>query len=147
MGLFSKLFTSASQPSIQFSSEREAFFAIVYACVAIDGQIDDDEIEALVAFMHSNNYMEGFDSLAAYRRMDSLKSKYGVPAIVTAALPSVKEVMKPTLFATAVDFILADGVVNTKEEALLEDLQKGLGVSEELASKIIDVMVIKNKAS
>lgn len=147
MGLFSKLFSSTSQPSIQFNSDREAFFAIVYACVAIDGEIGDDEIEALVGFMHSNNYMEGFDSLEAYRRLDSLKSKYGVQAIVTAALPSVKETMKPTLFATAVDFILADGIVNAKEEALLEDLQNGLSISNDLATKIIDVMVIKNKAS
>lgn len=146
MGLFSKLFTSASQPSIKFSSEHEAFFAIVYACVAIDGQIDDDEIEALVGFMHSNNYMEGFDSLACYRRLDGLKTKYGVAAIVTAALPSVKESMKPTLFATAVDFILADGVVNSKEEVLLEDLQTGLGVADDLAKKIVEVMMIKNKA-
>lgn len=147
MGLFSKLFSSSSQPSIQISNEREAFFAIVYACVAIDGNIDDDEIEALVAFMHSNNYMEGFDSLATYRRMDSLRGKYGIEAIVTAALPAVKASMKPTLFATAVDFILADGIVNSKEETLLEDLQKGLGIADDLASKIVEVMMIKNKAS
>ncbi len=147
MGLFSKLFSGTSQPSIQINGEQEAFFAIVYACVSIDGNIDDDEIEALVGFMHSNNYMEGFDSLSAYHRFDGLRSKYGVPAIVSAALPKVKESMKPTLFATAVDFVLADGVVNSKEESLLEDLQKGLGVSEELATKIIDVMIIKNKAS
>lgn len=147
MGLFSKLFAPSSQTTIQFSNEREAFFAIVYACATIDGEIDHDKFEALIAFMKTNNYMEGFDSLEAYRRLSILKSKYGASAIVTSALGHVNESMKPTLFATAVDFILADGVVNDKEESLLKDLQQGLSISQELATKVIDVMIVKNKVS
>ncbi|MDP8933970.1 MAG: Tellurite resistance protein TerB, partial [Cyanobacteriota bacterium] len=40
---------------------------------------------------------------------------------------------------------LADGEVSEEEEQLLNDLYSALGLSEDIALKIIDVMLIKNK--
>jgi len=43
------------------------------------------------------------------------------------------------------DIALADGEVSEEEEQLLNDLYGALGISEEVALNIIDVMLIKNK--
>jgi tellurite resistance protein len=53
--------------------------------------------------------------------------------------------LKETVFAVTTDIALADGEVSQEEEQLLNDLYSALGLSEEIALKIIDVMLIKNK--
>jgi hypothetical protein len=50
-----------------------------------------------------------------------------------------------TAFAVVSDLVLADGEVTQEEEDLLGDLYRALDLSEEVASKIVDVMLIKNK--
>lgn len=145
MGLFSKLFSGVpSQPVVKLNSEKEAFFAIIYACIAVDGNIDDEEIADFVSYVQSNAYLRGMRTIEVYRNMVILKQKHGIEAIVSAALPMIAEKRKPSLFVAAVDMILADGVVDKKEETLLEDIQKGLGISDELAGKVVEVIMIKN---
>ena len=53
--------------------------------------------------------------------------------------------LKETAFAIAVDIALADGYLDPSEQECLEDLFLGLEVSEELATKIIEVIMIKNR--
>ena len=45
----------------------------------------------------------------------------------------------------ATDIILSDGDLADEEEELLNALYNALGISEDMATKIIDVMLIKNK--
>ena len=64
--------------------------------------------------------------------MDAAKSALGKEQIDTA-------------FFIAADLVLADGTVEPEEKKFLEDLQQTLGVSEETATKIVEVVVIKNR--
>jgi len=147
MGLFGSLFSGVSKSVVSFSSEKEAFFAIIYACVCADGDVSDEEISALVNYCGNNPIMSGLDLVGTYRRMHDIKNKSGLSEIVSAAIPKISFDKRPTVFAVAVDFMLADGVVGPKEQTLLEELQKGLEVDEALATKIIEVLIIKNKSN
>jgi Tellurite resistance protein TerB. len=62
-----------------------------------------------------------------------------------AALETLPDELKETVFAVTTDIALADGEVSEEEEELLNDLYGALGISEEVALNIIDVMLIKNK--
>lgn len=52
---------------------------------------------------------------------------------------------RETVFTFLVDGVLADGHLSGEEEIIIESLQNQFEISNELASKIIEVMIIKNK--
>jgi hypothetical protein len=41
--------------------------------------------------------------------------------------------------------VLADGVVAEAEKKFLEDMQKAMGISDDVALKVTEVLVIKNR--
>ena len=41
--------------------------------------------------------------------------------------------------------MFSDGDVDAKEKAFLEDFQKALGISDDLALKVAEVMQVKNR--
>ncbi|MBI0581563.1 MAG: tellurite resistance TerB family protein, partial [Methanomassiliicoccales archaeon] len=71
--------------------------------------------------------------------------KKGMDALVAMAKESMPEDMKATAFAVATDLALADGEIADEEKNLLTKVQQSLGVPEDEAVKIIEVMLIKNK--
>lgn len=145
MGLFSKLFSNVpTQAVVKFNNEKEAFFAVLYACISADGDVDDEEIEDFIASVNSNQFLRSLDLLDTYRESAIKKQKYGIEAFVGAALPMIAPERKKSLFISAVDLILSDGVVDKSEEALLEDIQKGLGIDNDFAQKAVEVMLAKN---
>lgn len=145
MGLFSKLFSSVpSQATVKFASEKEAFFAILYACISVDGDVDDEEIQDFIAAVNANQFLRDLDLIDTYRSLALRKEKHGLEAFVGAALPLINDSRKKSLFITAVDLVLSDGIVDKKEEVLLEDIQKGLSISDDFAQKVIEVMLAKN---
>jgi uncharacterized tellurite resistance protein B-like protein len=54
---------------------------------------------------------------------------------------------KETLFALALEVLLADGTLEKEEKSLIEILSNHLGVSTSMSSKIIEVMFLKNKGN
>lgn len=145
MGLFSKLFASVpSQASVTFDNEKKAFFAILYACISVDGDVDDEEIDDFIATVNANQFIRSLSLVETYRETMLKRQKYGIEAIVSAALPMIGEPRKKALFVSCVDLVLSDGVVDKKEEVLLEDLQKGLSITEDFAQKVVEVMIAKN---
>ena len=66
-------------------------------------------------------------------------------ALVAMAKESMPEDMKATAFAVATDLALADGEIADEEKNLLTKVQQSLGIPEDEAVRIIEVMLIKNK--
>ena len=61
--------------------------------------------------------------------------------VIGAVPPELAE----TVLALATNIVLADGVVDDDEKEFINDLRTRLEISEEQSSKIIKVMVIKNR--
>ena len=55
--------------------------------------------------------------------------------------------LRATTFALAVDLTLADGRLGSSETAFIDQLQTALQIEGELARRIFDVLLIKNRAS
>jgi uncharacterized tellurite resistance protein B-like protein len=51
------------------------------------------------------------------------------------------------LFALVIELLLADGFLGEKEKEILEYLTDLLKIESELAQKIVEVMLIKNKGN
>jgi uncharacterized tellurite resistance protein B-like protein len=78
-------------------------------------------------------------------RLLSILQRQGAESLLAAALNSLPHDLNDTAFAVTADIVLADGEVTEEEEEFLNHLHYVLGIPEETAIKIIDVMLIKNR--
>ena len=126
----------------------EAFAAITLVAVAADGYTADSEIRAIGATLSRMQLFRSYpgDVMGKmFDRLMNLLQRQGANALLNAAVASLPHDLQETAFAVAADIVLADGDVTEEEEGLLNQLYSALGLSEETALKIIDVMVIKNR--
>jgi len=78
-------------------------------------------------------------------KLIGLLKKQGADALLGMAKDALPQDMRETAFAVATDLALADGELASQEKDVLTRLQQSLGIPEEKAVSIIEVMLIKNK--
>lgn len=147
MGLFDKILGGQSSENVRLSTE-EAFAGLVIAVVGVDGSISDDEVRAANAVF---NRMRLFGPIPADQfkvmidRLVGYLNKHGADWLFSKTTSALPAELRPTAFATAVDLVFADGSVEASEQALVEKLQKALGISDDLALKVVEVIALKNQ--
>jgi len=141
MGIFN---FGGAKPELK--DEKEAYLAVIYAAIAADGVVEQEEVNTLLNYIANKSVFRGIDLKGAFKRIQQIHKESGtVQGIIAAAADKITDDYKPTVFASAVDFMLADGNVGSAEEKMLYDLKAAFGLSDELSKKIVDVIVIKNK--
>jgi len=150
MGFFDKFKSSSnSEPERNIyipKSEQEAFIAIMYSCLMIDGQNSDAENDMLArigvmkSFFREYDYIEGLarPAINAY-------NKFGSKTVIDYCVSKIAEENKPSLLCFVIDIAMADGILADNEKNIIEYLISKLEMSDDLASKIIEVMMYKNK--
>jgi uncharacterized tellurite resistance protein B-like protein len=143
MGFFDNIL-KVSVPEIK--TEKEAYAAIIYATMAIDGEISEEEVHDLIEMVAHNKLFKGsnindiFKTIAA-----NYKAAGSFEKMTELAIPMISEKNRAKLFVTVVDVILSDGIVAQKEQDLIEKIKAGLGITDEFAAKAVEVLLIKNK--
>ncbi|NJK39654.1 MAG: tellurite resistance TerB family protein [Oscillatoriales cyanobacterium RM2_1_1] len=126
----------------------EAFAAIALVAIAADGVIANSESQILRATFARMQLFQDYSAESKNemltRLLDQIKQQ-GYEALMKVAVQKIPPDLKETAFAVATDITLSDGELADEEEQLLDALYNSLGLSEEIAAKIIDVMLIKNK--
>lgn len=144
MGLFDRLL----KPADEKLNDRDAFAGIALTAVSADGVLAEEEALLLTTTfsrmklfrdVRESQLRQGLERLAAYGK------EHGNDALIDECARTVPAELRPTAFAVAADLLLADGVVTDGERRYLERLQKALGVGDDLALKIVDVLAVKNK--
>jgi hypothetical protein len=77
--------------------------------------------------------------------MLAVLTERGLRATLTAAAAALPANLRPTAFAQATDLALADARIGRREEAFIDALREALGISDALALRIVDVLLIKNR--
>ena len=145
MGLFDKVL-GGSQPAKL--TDKESFIGVALCAVAADGVITQEEAQGIFTALYRMKMFKGTkdnEMKNMFDRVLNVIKKQGSAALTAAAKETLTPEMKETAFAVAADLILADGVVEEEEKKFLDDLQKALEVKEDLAVKIVEIMVIKNR--
>jgi uncharacterized tellurite resistance protein B-like protein len=146
MGLFDKVFSSSATQTNPFTDSRDAFFAILYSCMSADGNVDDEEINALVALSQQKAFFRGHDIVNIYRRIAPKVIALGdMKQAVSMAAPQIPGELREMLFANCVDFSASDGHVGAAEQGMLEHLQGALELDPQRCMTIIEIILIKNK--
>jgi tellurite resistance protein len=145
MGLFDKVF-GGSQPAKL--SAQESFIGVALTAVAADGVITPEEAQGIFTALYRMKMFKGTNDSqmkTMFDRVLNVLKKQGAGSLIESAKETLTPEMKETAFAVAADLILADGVVEDTEKKFLDDLQKALEIKDDLALKIAEVLVIKNR--
>ena len=146
MGIFDKVFGGGGDKITL--NRAEAFAGVLLATAAADGHISQEEGNNLFAALSRMQMFASFSGdqmQAIMNKLMGIIKRQGPGALVSASAATCPPELKPTVFCLAVDLVLSDGVVDENEKKIINHIQDALSVPDEVASKIIDVMMIKNK--
>lgn len=146
MGLFDKMLGGSA--SDRPFTKQEAFAAILVATVASDGHISDEEargFNAIINRVQLYREMNGDQFSSMVDKLLGIVRRDGSVRLMEKAAAALPTELRETAFALAVDLVLADGSVEAEEKVLLEAVQLSLQVPDDLALKVIEVLMIKNR--
>ena len=129
------------------NSELEAWVGILYSCISADNQITDSETATLSRVLSSKQKFVGIDIAPLYRKAFNVKAELGQLKYISACSEWIKGEDKETVFALALEVLLADGTLEKKEKNVIEVLSNQLEIEKEMTSKIIEVIFLKNKGN
>jgi hypothetical protein len=149
MGLFDKFSVASSNTVVAYApaSEQEAWLAIMYACIAADGQVAEVESSKLCELVVFKSFFNGFQVIELYKKAAFAHKDHGSKHLIDSSAGLIKEENKPTLFALIMELLLSDGIMGTAEKEIVEYLSSAMKLDESLSEKIVEVMMIKNKGN
>ncbi len=146
MGLFDSLFGGMEGSSKL--TPQESFAGILLGASACDGHIADDEVQGLVTALLRMKLFQRISEKQFNQTLNKLHGflkKKGVDALIDACVQTLPQELDKSVFANAVDIVLADGVVEQDEKEFIAKLRDKLKIDPKVAKTIAEVMVIKNK--
>lgn len=126
-------------------NEQEAWIAIMHACVAVDDDVADEELDVMAHTLANRSLFDGHDSMAYSRNVFYAHAQLGSKILIDNAVDLIAEENRPTLFAHTIQLVLSDCVVTEKEEELIRYLYSALDIDEKKAQEIVRVVLILNK--
>lgn len=147
MGLSENLLRTEARVQQLFTT-TEAFTAISLVAIASDGYLSkeraDDTSSALSRlkiFTNCSNdtIAQIFDKLLGVLRKD------GFNVLFNSAKESLPQNLREAAFSVATDLVLSDSIVTEDERNFLNDLHQALNIDTTTATKIVEVMTIKNQ--
>lgn len=129
------------------NSEFEAWAGILYSCIAADHQITDSEKATLARLLHSKEKFNGIDIGLLYVKAFNVRTEVGQLKYISACCEFIKKEDKETVFALALEVLLADGTLEKEEKNIIELLSNKLGIEAGMTSKIVEVIFLKNRGN
>ncbi|NQU22836.1 MAG: tellurite resistance TerB family protein [Candidatus Nealsonbacteria bacterium] len=146
MSLFDDILDDGASGSPDFGPQ-EGFAGVLLCASACDGHIGDEEGQTINLILGRRKLYERLTQQQFGSMMDRLMGELkrgGPEKLLDKSYPAVPPELRETVFANAIDIVLADGTVEQEEREFIDDLQGKLEVDEKRAKAIVQVMVYKN---
>lgn len=146
MSFFGKLFGGESE--ITSLNKQESFVGVLYAIIAADGQITNEEAQDFMTMVSRARIMSsitGNQWRDIMNKISKLVKKGGPEGLVNLAVQNIPNDIRAGVFAYACELVFADGHADEDEQKLLDIIKKELDIEDELAYKVAEVVMIKNK--
>lgn len=138
MGIFDKKYTKATSVTYTPGNEQEAWIAIMHACIAVDEDVADEELEELAQTLAYKPMFEGHNVREYYKAVLLAHARIGSKQLIDNSVEYISAERKYDLFALTIELVLADGVLASKEEELISYISSALDLEEGTAKKIVD---------
>jgi uncharacterized tellurite resistance protein B-like protein len=144
MSLFSKHQENAGPVTF---TDKESVVALLFLVVTADGNIAPEEEELVIAASNRMKLLrkQTIDQFndAVQKVRDAIDAT-GREVVFAAGIKSLPLDLKETVYALAADIVFADPAGAPEERIFLRKVQEALQVSDDLATKVVEVMRIKN---
>ena len=124
----------------------EAFMAVLFAAASCDGEMLAVEYEELTALAHRSRALKSLSTSEltelSFRVATRLRDEKNALVQACAAIP---EEMRLSLFAHALDLILADGELTSDEADFLNALILNFKLDHDGISRVAEVITLKNR--
>lgn len=138
MGIFDKKYTKATTVTYTPATEQEAWIAIMHACIAVDEDVADEELEELAQTLAYKPLFEGHNVREYYKTVLLAHARIGSKQLIDNSVEYISAERKYDLFALTIELVLADGVLANKEEELISYISSALDLEEKTAKRIVD---------
>jgi hypothetical protein len=148
MGIFEKVLQE-QQPEAIALTPHQAFVAIIVGSVSIDLNISSEKAARVNQVFGATRLFrpplgEALQPVPA--DVMGLIQRQGAGAVVELAAKALPPPLHAAAFALAVDLVLADGQAGPEERKFIDTLQGLLQIDDQDATKIVEVMLMKNSA-
>lgn len=146
MGLFSKLLGSDETQGTL--NQQEAFLAVLLSVVAADGHISDSEIDDFNSAVNKAHLLENVSSQefkTIISKLFKILKRGNAESLAEMGIGALPERYYLGTFALACDLIFSDGAIEKEEEMILESIKVKMRIEDGLATKIVEVISLKNK--
>jgi uncharacterized tellurite resistance protein B-like protein len=127
---------------------REAAVTVLVAAIAADGALAPVEAARLNALLSSMRLYRQVPPEHLRRLIDNALDVVtrSRPDQLLAACEVIPEELRPSIFALAVELVLVDGTIAEPEKQFVDALQAALGIDDQTAMKVVEVLLIKTRA-
>lgn len=144
MKIITKLFgSSTSTKNYSPQSEQEAWIAIMYASMHIDGHIADAEIQKMFDVVSKLPLFKRKNIADYYQPALLANRKVGSYNLIDGSVGFIQENQKSILFELVMQLLLANGKLLQKEKEIAAYLTTALELDFDIAKKIIDDLLIQ----
>jgi hypothetical protein len=114
--------------ALQIETEQEAYLAIMYACMSVDGRVTEDETDELIRSLMKEPVFKDAPLISLYKKVQLINQsiRFDAYRLIELAAPVIGPELKSMVFKSAVNLLQADGVVFGTEKDLMQHLQKCL---------------------
>ncbi len=127
---------------------QEGFAGVLLCATACDGHIADEESRNLFLILSQRKLYKRMSEQQFGSMFDRLMGhlkKGGPEKLLDKCYPVVPPELHESVFANAVDIVMASGSVDSDEKDFINDLSSKLELDEQRAKMIIKVMSYKNR--
>jgi len=135
----------ASAPTYAPQNEQEAWIAVMQACIAVDGNVADQELDVLAQTLANKKLFKGHDIMAYCRTVFYAHAQFGSKLLIDNAIDKIAVENRATLFGLTIQLVLSDCVIDKKEKELITYLYSALDLQADAAHRIVDTVLILNK--
>ncbi|AFY99549.1 tellurite resistance TerB family protein [Calothrix sp. PCC 6303] len=146
MALFDNEFSNNTVREV--FSPAEAFAAIALLAVGSDGYPSDEETKKVSMALSWTKLFSTYSTEVVDQILEKLLKilhREGFNTLFETAKESLSFELRESAFAVAADIMLMNDAITQDEQGFLKDLYHYLGLNEQVANQIIDVMLMKNR--
>lgn len=144
-GVFNTFSNILNPPTQLYSpqSEQEAWIAIMYASMEIDGYISETEIRKLFHILGQQDLFKNKHIADYYQPVLLAHRRVGSKILIDSSAPIIQHHHRPIVFAAIMQLLLADGILTKTEKEIARYLSHVLNLESSEVKQIINDMLGK----
>jgi hypothetical protein len=139
----------AQRPDLPVLTLREAAATLLVAAAAADGGLSPEEGDRLNAVLSSMRLYRSAPAEHLQHLLDNaigVVARSGAETVLPACAAVIPDELRAPVFALAAELVFVDGRITGPEKAFIDALQTALAVDDTTALKIVEVLLIRNRA-